>query len=93
MSSKSLIDSDDDSDEDTFPESHGNFFIEKIRNLRTNSPEILPDLSLICKGGNVVLAHKFVLQFVSKYFQVKVCKLLNFINLSVVAVFNNQLCN
>jgi hypothetical protein len=51
-------------------ESFEKFYFDQIRRLRGSSPELSPDVNLLCEGGQTVAAHKFVLYFASQFFQV-----------------------
>ena len=54
----------------TYLERHTSFFIQQIRHLREPSSSLPPDVKIVCKHGEPVFAHKFVLHFVSQFFQV-----------------------
>jgi hypothetical protein len=55
----------------TYLEKHTSFFMHHIRHLR-DSASLPPDVKIVCKDGQPVFAHKFVLFFASQFFQVKI---------------------
>lgn len=61
----------------TYLEKHTRFFMHQIRHLRDAS-SLPPDVKIVCKDGQTVFAHKFVLFFTSQFFKVKILSLFKY---------------
>jgi len=50
----------------------GKFYFNQIQLLRQDGPSLPPDVNLICQDNKILTAHKFLLHFVSQFFQVSI---------------------